>query len=338
MSAITLIDDDSYSASNLLNQSIDSSAPGRPKVEVQSAIIRAINPRIRINAFAARVENVPLARLDSSIILSCVDNRRARLVINRLAVRLGIPWLDAAVDTASLVRVNAYKPGASTPCMECALDDKYYAFPDQDYSCNTGNIEVPASGTPPELGSLAASLLVGELGKILNDDSDDASLIGAQFMLDTMTYEGHLCRYKRNEQCRSDHQLWRIEAITLPPAENTLADLFDAVDAGSDPAISLEGQVFTMYVDCIACGTRSNVGLSLFGRLPARARTCSCHGRMFAPGFFSFAAIRRSELSRTNLGLTLTALGIQSGDVISVTDGSGRARHIEIKEELSHHA
>ena len=115
---ITLVDPDAYTESNLVNQAIDTSAPGKPKVEVQAALIHAINPQIQVDAIAERVENVPLGRLHSSILVSCVDNRRARQSINGAAWRRGNPWIDAAVDAASLVRINAYEPGASSPCLE----------------------------------------------------------------------------------------------------------------------------------------------------------------------------------------------------------------------------
>ncbi len=335
ISQITLVDPDVYTEPNLVNQAIDTSAPGNTKVEVQAALIQAINPQVRVDAIEARVENVPLAHMDSSTILSCVDNRSARQTINRVAWRHGNPWIDAAVDAASLVRINAYVPGESAPCIECAWDERSYDLLEQEYPCDAGNIPVPATGTPAELGTLAASLQVAELRRILDDGADDASLVGAQLMLDTATHTRHLCRFERNELCRFDHQFWRVEAVTLSPQESTLAELFDAVDAGSDPAISLEGQIFTMFVDCIDCGTRSNVGLSLYGRLSDGDRTCCCGGRMFAPGFFSFEAIQRSEISRTNLDLILTAVGFRSGDVISVAQGSGTARHIEITENPS---
>jgi molybdopterin/thiamine biosynthesis adenylyltransferase len=269
MTHMTLVDADAYTESNLVNQAIDTSAPGKAKVEVQAALINAINPRIRLNTIEERVENVPLANLRSSILLSCVDNRHARQSINRIAWRCGSPWIDAAVDAESLVRINAYSPSPSAPCLECAWDERSYDLLEQEYPCDAGNIPVPASGAPAELGAIAASLQAGELRKLLGDTTNDATLAGAQLMLDTATHTRHLSRFQRNEQCRFDHESWQVEAVDLAPQENTLADLFDAVDSGSDSAVRLEGQLFATYLDCIVCGRRSNVSLSLYGRLSA---------------------------------------------------------------------
>lgn len=330
VSQLTLVDPDSYTVSNVVNQAIDTAAPGQPKVQVQAALVHAINPQLTVHAIEDRIENVPLAQIDSSILVSCVDNRRARQTINRLAWRYGTPWVDAAVDAASLVRVNAYFPKESAPCLECAWDERSYDLLEQEYPCGGGEVSVPATGTPAELGSLAASLQVGELRKILCDDANDASLVGAQLMLDTRTHTSHLGKFNRNEQCRFDHEIWSVDTIALSPEESTMADLFDAVDPGSDSSIRLEGHSFVTYLDCVACGRRSNIDLSIFDRLCASDRTCSCSGRLFAPGFFSFEFISRSDLSATNLRLNLAAIGFRSSDVISVANGSGKARHIEI--------
>ncbi len=331
ISRLALIDPDSYTESNLVNQAINATAPGRPKVEVQAAVIHAINPQIQVDAIEAPVENVPLARMDSTVLVSCVDNRSARQTINRVAWRHGIPWIDAAVDTASLVRINAYVPGESAPCIECGWDQQSYDLLEQEYPCDARNSPVPATGTPAELGTLAASMQAGELRRLLGDAVNDASLVGSQLMIDTLTHTRHIGRFKRNEQCRFDHKLWGVERVQLTPQENTLADLFSALPAGSDSAFTLEGHTFAMYVDCVACGRRSNVGLAVYGRLPIGARTCGCGGRMIAPGFFRFEALQRSELSPTFLRMKLAALGLQSGDVLSVDDGSGPTRHVEIR-------
>ena len=229
LSSITLIDADTYPQTNVSNQAINFSAVGRPKVDVQAAVIRAINPDIRVHALQERVENVPLASMDSSVILSCVDNRKARQTINRMAWRCGRPWVDAAVDISSVVRVNTYKPEPGASCFECSMDDRSYALLEQEYSCDGRKLPVLVTATPIELGSIAASLQAGEGRRLLT--GDDASLVGAQFMLDTTSHAGHLCRFSLNDQCRFDHLTWDVEELVLPPENSTLADLFDHSEA-----------------------------------------------------------------------------------------------------------
>jgi molybdopterin/thiamine biosynthesis adenylyltransferase len=326
---MTLIDPDDYTRSNVMTQIVDTSAVGRPKVEVQAAAIHAINPQIVVDAIQARVENVPLARLDNSVLVSCVDSRNARQTINRAAWRCNKPWIDGAVGAPSVARVNVYVPDESAACLECRFDNKNYELLEQEYACDAGNMQVPATGAPADLGAIVASFQAAELRKLLDDDAAaHGSLVGAQFMLDTSSYAAHHGRFKRNRECRFDHESWQIEASGLTP-QDTLTDLFAAVGGESDPAISLEGHSFVTCVSCVACGRQSSVGLKLSGRLSESERVCDCGGRMFAPGFFSAESIRNSELATPHLCLKLTDLGFCFGDVITVTDESGKARHIE---------
>ena len=334
ISAITLVDPDVYSESNLSTQAIDGAASGKPKVAVQAALISAINPQISVEPIQDRVENVPLAVLRSSVLISCVDNRRARQTINRIAWRCGSPWIDAAVDAPSLVRVNTYMPGKSA-CAECGWTEISYELLEQDYACDVGSeISVPATAAPAELGTLAASLQATELRKLLSGTTNGAPLVGAQVMLDTATHARHLSRFERNEQCRFNHESWEIEISELEPRASTLADVFDAVDAGPGSALRLEGHTFATFLDCVACCKRMSIGPAIYSRLSAAERTCECGGWLFATGFFSFESISRDELSRSKLDTKLGSLGFRVGDVISVAHASGSVRHLEIGKRL----
>jgi molybdopterin/thiamine biosynthesis adenylyltransferase len=330
ISHMVLVDPDRYDESNISTQNIDKSAPGNLKVEIQAAQIYAINPQIRVTRFSEPIENVPLQQLRSSVILSCVDSRSARQSINRIAWRCGKPWLDAAINTPSLVRLNAYHPARFTSCLECSWDQKSYDLLEQAYPCNPLNLPVAATNAPAELGALAAVLQAAELRKLLNDDISGSTLDCAQLMFDTATHEKHLLHFEVNEQCRFDHQSWCISQPGIDPQVSTMADLFDSLDSHTEPAISLEGHSFATHLDCIACGRRSCIGLSLYRRLSKKVRTCSCGGYMFSTGYFSFESISRSDLSPSNLQLKLAVLGLRAGDVITVDDASGNSHHVEI--------
>jgi len=327
---MVLVDPDRYDESNITSQNINESALGEHKVEIQSALIHAINPQIQVSGFCEPIENVPLQQLRSSVILSCVDNRNARQSINRIAWRCGIPWIDAAVNAPSLVRVNTYSPARSTPCLECSWDQQSYDLLEQTYSCNPANPPASATSAPAELGALAATLQAAELRKHLDDDIDSPTLDATQLMLDTATHQKHLLNFKLNKQCRFDHRSWHISQPGIEPQLSTLADLFDALDTFTDPTIRLEGHSFATRLDCIACGKANCVDPVLYRRLSENARSCACGGHLFAPGFFSFETISRSDLSPSNLQLKLAALGLRAGDVISVNDASGNSQHVEI--------
>jgi molybdopterin/thiamine biosynthesis adenylyltransferase len=95
VSHVGLIDHDRYAPSNLGKQRISASDVGRSKVEAQARVLRACAPDIAVDMYDCPIEAVPLGKLRGCAILSCVDNRSARQSINRIAARLGLPWMTA---------------------------------------------------------------------------------------------------------------------------------------------------------------------------------------------------------------------------------------------------
>src|SRR5213594_4159488 len=123
VSLITLVDRDRYEADNLPAQDIDTRDVGRSKAEAQARRLRRINPGLAVVALNADVEAVPLGALRADVILACLDSRRARLVVNQAAWRLGVPWIDAGVDGGDrLVRIQTFVPASDAACLECAWE------------------------------------------------------------------------------------------------------------------------------------------------------------------------------------------------------------------------
>ena len=113
---ILLVDTDIYEVKNLSCQDIPAGDVGRRKVLVQSRRLQRIKPAIDARAYCARVEDLPLGVLRVDAILSCLDSRTSRRYVNQAAWRLGVPWIDGAVDAAGvLARVNVYDPAPEAP-------------------------------------------------------------------------------------------------------------------------------------------------------------------------------------------------------------------------------
>lgn len=335
VTGVTLVDPQRYEHANLLTQSIDAAALGRPKVEVQAERIRAINPDIRVRTIEASVGDVPLWSLDARVLLACVDSRGARQAVNRIAWRLGRPWIDAAVDAVSLTRVTSYVPADGAPCLECGWHEGSYALLEQEYACNDPREAVPATGAPAELGALAASLQASRLRRLLTGGIHDVrEIAGVQQMLDTDSLSQHVHRFQYNEACLFDHRTWSPDFLPLEPERHTLDDLFDALGGAGDRSVGIEGHAFVTGLNCVDCGGRSELGLSLDCRLSEQQRTCACGGRMFTPGFFSFEALSRSNLPRPGLDLKLADLGLRRGDVLTISDDAGVAGHAGIGEPV----
>lgn len=208
---LVLIDFDSYSNENLPTQAIHTEDVGKPKTLVQARDVQWIRPSLVVETFCARVQDVAFSELCADLILTGLDSRAARQHVNEAAWRLGVPWIDAAVDGPGLlVRVAVYVPGHDLPCLECAWDDSDYEALEQSYPCQPRAGTPPASNSPASLGACAAALAAVECQKLLAGDRD-VLLAGREVLLDLNHHTHYLTALRRNPRCRFDHEVWKRE-------------------------------------------------------------------------------------------------------------------------------
>jgi molybdopterin/thiamine biosynthesis adenylyltransferase len=94
-----LVDPGDVDAENLGNQLLPAAALGEPKVSVRAEQMNSLNPTCPVRAIPARVEDVGLGTFAGcDLLLTGLDGPAARLAVNRIAARLGIDYIDAAVD------------------------------------------------------------------------------------------------------------------------------------------------------------------------------------------------------------------------------------------------
>lgn len=134
---LTLIDYQSYEASNLASQHIAAAAVGRPKAHVVARRLQAIRSDLHLEPLVMDLRHVPLAKLQVDVLCACLDSRLARLMLNDIALALGVPWVDAGVEPSRLLaRVNTYRPGPTEPCYACALSPEDYRHLEVTYPCS----------------------------------------------------------------------------------------------------------------------------------------------------------------------------------------------------------
>lgn len=327
----TLIDPDIYDAANLASQNIVARDIGRRKAAVQAERLRRINPRLSVDVVAEEIAMVPLGRLHSRVLLCCVDSRRARQTVNRMAWRLGIPFVDSGVSAGGLLaRITVYVPGDDTPCLECPWGPDDYAAIEQTYPC-TGTAVVPATGAHSSLGALAGSLQALTAARLLSGAPAGVP-VGRQVLVDAASYRLIETAYRRNPNCRFDHDVWRIQPLPGGPRTGTVSELLEAAERGGAPveAIRVEGDVFVRRVTCLSCG-RPRDAMRFGRRLSAEQRKCrSCGGRMAAAGTDVEESLGVADLAAASLlSKPLSRLGLRGGDVVSFV-GRSRAVHLQI--------
>jgi len=327
---VDLIDPDRYAASNLGGQRFSAKEVGCLKVLAQARALRALAPDIAVDTYACPIEAVPLGKLRGRAILSCVDSRSARQSINRIATRLGLPWIDSGLDRAGSVRARVYVPG-SGDCLECSWGARDYALLDQRLPCNAASSAAPPTAAPAELGSIAAGLQVALLRSLLSAQSpaDVGELARKQWFLDVPSCRGWIGRYAPNPHCRFDHAQWVIEPLARGAREVTLGEIFDLAGAeAGDAVFSVEARSIVRRVRCVKCGRVKEVGGRLLGRFPL-AGCRRCGGSMMAAATDACDALSRTTADAGWLDRPLAAFGLVDGDVFSL-----RVREATIHHEL----
>jgi molybdopterin-synthase adenylyltransferase len=319
---ILLVDPQKYAAENVASQAATAADVGKAKVTVQARELRRINPNLQVAAIQDRIENVPLGLLRSRVLIAGLDSREARRSVNLAAWRLGIPWIDAAVDAAGLlVRVNVYVPGSGATCMECAWDDAEYAALEHRFGCDGQLLEPASTNAPSSLGALAAGLQAVECMKLLSGQTDRLAA-GNQVLLDANYHKHYVTRLPHNPLCRFDHATWRIERLDVP-LQMSLGDFFLIADGlhATARSVALEASPVVTQLACVQCGRQPRGIFRLSSRLSARDRKCAgCSGNLSPFGFGMLDRLERAELTQTDLRRSLASIGFRVADVLTVHD------------------
>jgi hypothetical protein len=258
-------------------------------------------------------------------------------MVNRIALRLGVPWIDAGVEPGGwLVRFNLYLNGNNGPCLECSWDEEDYNLLEQRYPCSGAqeHSSFPSS-SPSGLGALAASLQALEVERLIATKSLRKE-IERQVLLDARHQRCFVTALARQSGCaNSPHRPWMIRRLPLASKSSNLADLFNAGGSQSRKTIdgplslSMPGHRFTRRVYCPGCGRNKERLRLLRPNSPVDLRCSKCSRKMWAVGRDLANELTNSSLSQQELDRDLYSLGLRDWDVITLRM-AGVERHYEI--------
>jgi molybdopterin-synthase adenylyltransferase len=119
---MTIADLDVVDLSNLNRQILHwDRNVGEPKVKSGLEKLKQINTEIEISAFQGKIDesNVEELTKGHDIIIDAMDNFPTRYLLNRAALKHGIPFIHASVWGLE-GRITTVMPG-KTPCLECVF-------------------------------------------------------------------------------------------------------------------------------------------------------------------------------------------------------------------------
>lgn len=149
---LTLIDDDVVSLSNLQRQVLFGTPDiGRPKVDVATERLEAINPHVTVRGvrerLTARTAGALLA--STSVVVDGTDSFATRFDVNAACHRMGLPLVSGAVGRWN-AQVSVFRSGQTKgkplaerlPCYRCLVSE----MPETEETCALVGVVGPLTG------------------------------------------------------------------------------------------------------------------------------------------------------------------------------------------------
>ncbi|OGD28543.1 MAG: molybdopterin biosynthesis protein MoeB [Candidatus Aminicenantes bacterium RBG_13_63_10] len=229
---------------------------GRSKAEVAARSVKNIYPGARVRWLEGNVlTDVGLGVfLWADVVLAGLDNREARLFLNRSCHLAGRPWIDGAVEQLNgLARVFLPDDG---PCYECTLSQADWDILKARRSCNFLTRDDMLLGrvpTTPTSAAVIAGLQCQEAVKYLHGLE---VLAGKAFVFNGLTHESYIVGYERKPDCYSHEALGPWTGLGMKASETKLAGLLEIVrrDLGPEAVVEFHRDV-VQGLECVPCGT-----------------------------------------------------------------------------------
>ncbi len=300
---LLLVDFDVVEPSNLTRSVLfrdDDS--GRKKVEVAAQRLKEINPCINIHVFHGDVSlDLGLGvfrRMD--VVIGCLDNREARLAVNRACWKVGVPWIDGGIQELSGT-VKVFIPPDSA-CYECTMSSRDYELLNIRYSCPLLKREDILMGKIPTVSTISSvigGIQAQEAIKLIHNLGDSA---GKCITYIGLTNYFDIVQFQKREECMSHDPYSDIIELDHGAGDLTGSELIwiaNKLSKCEDCTIELDREVVN-GMECKACGFRDE-SVHLLGKLSIQKGSC--------PNCGTLLELNMTHVIRDGEPLSYNALG-----------------------------
>jgi len=254
---------------------------GSYKAEVAARSVKALAANVKVKSIVANVvQSCGLGLFAwSDVIIAGLDNREARLWINRCAWKMNRPWIDGAIEGINGV-ARVFVAGQA-PCYECTLGETDWKLLEQRMSCNLLLREANTEGkvaTTPTISSVIAGIEVQEAVKLLHGMP---TLASSGFVFEGLNHTSYKVEYSANPDCMSHFTFENVTELPQKSSEWTLEDLRrrGAQDLGAADVVVEFSRDIVHEVECPECGTREEI-FAPVGSIKYEQGRCTRDGQM----------------------------------------------------------
>jgi molybdopterin/thiamine biosynthesis adenylyltransferase len=254
---------------------------GSYKAPAAARAYRNLAPGSQVIALVANVmSDCGLGLFDwSDVVIAGLDNREARLWLNRCAWKVGKPWIDGAIEGINGV-ARVFLPGRA-PCYECTLGEIDWAILERRMSCNLlAHDPAPQGKTPttPTISSIIGGVQAQEALKLIHGLPVLAS---RGYVFEGLNHSSYTVEYTENPDCMSHYTLPSIVRLPNQSKELTLHGLWDRArtDLGASNATVEFSRDIVSALACPRCAEREEMFVPVSSLRHADS-VCRNDGRM----------------------------------------------------------
>ena len=317
---IFVVDMDTIEESNLTRAVLfRKKNEGQPKATVAARALRELNPDMNVQPFVGNIvydlgEGI---YKEVDLVLGALDNREARVAINQSCWRLGIPFVDGAIEIIQGVARMFIPPDG--PCYECTMGERDYELLSLRRSCallSRDDLVLGKVPTTPTTAAVIAGIQTQEAIKWLHRDRQMPLLAGKGFVFNGFSNDSYIVEYQRRDDCPAHYTMPQLEEMDWSAAAVTVGEALEMVREVVSPqaVLEFEREICTgLY--CPHCDENEEVFRSL-GKISEREGRCPHCGELRDPQLTH--AIYGDE---TYLDKTLAEIGLPAYDIITGRDG-----------------
>jgi len=289
---------------------------GRPKAQVAVAAARKIYPPLRASYCHGDVIfslGLGVYRW-ADVVIAGLDNREARLHVNRCCYKVNRPWIDAATEVLQGI-VRTFVPEG--PCYECTMTAADWDALKERRGCAGLRREgVPAErvSTTPITASVIGALQCQEALKLIHGLD---GLAGKGAVFNGLFNDFYVFPYQYNEECNSHEPFTEVIPLNDSAREYTPRKLLARAQEklGKDAVLELTHDLLLAF-ECSRCLDKQPVyePLALVSEQDA---TCSRCGEIRRP--LSTKSIYGNE---DFLDVPFFRLGVPLFDIVAARQGT----------------
>jgi adenylyltransferase/sulfurtransferase len=193
----------------------------------------------------------------ADLVIAGLDNREARLAINRACWKLNRPWIDGAIEQIQGC-ARVFVPDG--PCYECTMSARDWELLQRRRSCNLltrTQMQEGRTPTTPTISSIIAGVQCQEAVKLLHGLP---TIAGRGWTFNGHSADGYLIEYQRKEDCYSHETLDELVDVEAGVDELTVRSLYEMVRKrlGADASVETAREIVHKLV-CPRCQSSTEV-------------------------------------------------------------------------------